>query len=75
MTIEPKVPAALTVSADLRSGCVTITLRNILLLGTMEYELTGERMDRAFIESLAGLLSGRSAVFYTLAENTSPPGR
>ncbi|MCZ6773310.1 MAG: hypothetical protein O7G83_15220 [Proteobacteria bacterium] len=71
LSIEPIVPAALTVSADLALGIVTLTLRNILMLGTTKYELAGERMDRPFIDSLTGLISGQANAFYALAAKTS----
>jgi len=71
VTIEPTVPAALTVSANPRVGAITITLRNVLLLGTTQYELASERMDREFIDSLTGLISGQLSAFYTLGTKVS----
>lgn len=71
VTIEPTVPAALTVSANSRVDAITITLRNVLLLGTTQYELASERMDRSFIDSLTGLISGQLSAFYTLGTKVS----
>jgi hypothetical protein len=70
VTIEAIVPAALTVSANLRRGHVTITLRNVLLLGTTKYQLAGDRLGRAFIDSMTGIVSGQSNAFYALASAT-----
>jgi hypothetical protein len=70
VTIEAVVPAALTVSANLRCGQIAIALRNVLMLGTTKYQLAGDRLDRAFIESLIGIISGQSNAFYALAAAT-----
>jgi hypothetical protein len=75
VSIEPTVPAAMTVSADLSIGMVTITLRNVLMFGTTTYKLAGEHMDRALIDSMVDLISGQSNAFYALAAKTAKPIR
>ena len=75
ITIEPKVPASVTVAADAQSGLVILTLRNVTVLGTIEYELPPDRLDNEFVEAISALIASHANAFYVLASAVSKPRR
>jgi hypothetical protein len=75
ITIEPKVPASVTLAADADTGFVVLTLRNVTVLGTIEYELPPDRLDSEFIEAIGALIASHSNSFYVLASAVSKPRR
>lgn len=75
ITIEPRIPASVTVAADAVTGLVVLTLRNVTVLGTIEYELPPDRLDSEFIEAISALIGTHANSFYVLASAVSKPRR
>ena len=75
ITIEPSIPASVTVAADPDTGFVILILRNVTVLGTIEYELPPDRLDSEFIESISALIGSHANSFYVLASAVSKPRR
>lgn len=67
LTIDPVVPAAVTVAAERVRERVTVTLRNVVNLGATSYTFTAERFDHKLIEALVELISTQSHDFYAIA--------
>ena len=66
LTIEAVVPAAVTIACDASRERASITLRNVVMLGSTEYHLPVDSLDRALIDALVELITNQDKTFYTL---------
>lgn len=69
LTIEPIVPAAITVTVDRRRTQVRVNLRNIIMLGSTDYTIPVEALDRALIDAMVQLVVQQDRTFYRLMAN------
>ena len=73
LSIEPRVPASVRISADIIGAVIKVTLHNVLALGTADYLVPAERFDRAIVEALVDLVVNRSETYYQLAAEFASP--
>ena len=71
ITVEPNVPVAVTISADIEGGKVLISLRNMRLFGNVDYEFPIESVDTDLVDAIEGLLLMNFDDFYRLAAECS----
>ncbi len=75
LVIEARVPASVRFAADRARERMSLTLRNVVMLGTTTYDLPLEAADRALIDALVGLITAQSREFYTLTARAGPGHR
>lgn len=66
LVVEATVPAAVRIGADRARDVASITLRNVVMLGTTTYELPLESLDRGMIDALVDLITNQGRQFYAL---------
>lgn len=75
IAVEAVVPASVRIAANRATGNVEIRLRNVTLLGTVEYEIPARQFTNEFIDSVASLIGSHANTFYALASAVSRPRR
>jgi hypothetical protein len=65
LEVEAAVPAFVMVAAAPEGKVVTITMRNVITLGTTTYEVPAEALDRKLVDALVELISRADRDFYT----------
>lgn len=66
LVIEARVPASVRFIADRARERMTLTLHNVVMLGTTTYELPLECLDRNLIDALVELITSQGRSFYAL---------
>lgn len=66
LEVEAAVPAFVMVAAAPEGKVITITMRNVIALGTATYELPAEALDRKLVDALVELISRSDREFYAL---------
>lgn len=69
LTIDPVVPAAITLTVDRRRAHVRVNLRNIIMLGSTDYTIPIEALDRTLIDAMVQLVVHQDRTFYRLMAN------
>lgn len=67
LIIEPLVAASVSFSADRSRATARIALRNVVMLGTTNYDLPLSYLDRNLIDAVVDLITTQGRRFYTLA--------
>ena len=65
--VSPVVPAYISLTAEPESATLDITLRHIGMLGSTNYTIPAESLDRKMIDALIELVSTNSGEFFGLA--------
>ena len=66
LIIEPLVAASASFDIDRARDMARITLRNVVMLGSITYDLPLARLDRNLIDSVVDLITTQSRSFYAL---------
>jgi hypothetical protein len=66
LIIEPVVSASVSFTADRTRDTARITLRNVVMLGTTNYNLPLDSLDRNLIDAVVELITTQGRSFYTL---------
>lgn len=66
LIIDPIVQATVTMTANRAREMVSVTLRNVVMLGSTTYELPVESVDRNLNDALVELITNRGRGFYAL---------
>lgn len=75
INVEPIVTGSVRIAALRSAGNVQIRLRNVTLIGTVEYEIPARQFTNEFIDSIASLIGSHANTFYALASAVSRPKR
>lgn len=66
LIIEPLVSASVSFSADRSRETARIALRNVVMLGTTNYDLPLAYLDRNLVDAVVDLITNQGRRFYTL---------
>ena len=66
LTVEPIVSAAVSFALDQQSQRVCITLRNVVMLGVVAYEIPRAGLERKLVDAVIDLITAQSRTFYAL---------
>jgi hypothetical protein len=63
LTVAPRIPAAIAMRVDYRTGTVTVTLTNVDRFDRVSLEFRSAALDEAALEDLVRLILGRGDAF------------